>query len=320
MPLAPGALWRIWLLVLAIAVGQKNETLIKLHEDLQFRWSAPLKFYHISDEMGAEDASFHRWLGEQAINLRNRFLARSDIRKYDTEEGMFGGEENYYDFVNWNKQQGFRDPMLLEFWRSPPAARLLDYFNAAASDFLEELGDAIPPDTNVASAVSEPWFAVHTKGWFHEPHEHLGSICVGVYYAKVPANASRIHWRDPRTGIDIFGTDFEFYPIEGMLVMFPAWLEHYVEPATEMADNATRVSFPINIEASDMRGRRMSSTTMRDSLGDTTFNAGVEPRIRAEYIKEMPEEERLKILKQIDEIERKRLTTGVFPQDHGIIW
>ena len=85
----------------------------------------------------------------------------------------------------------------------------------------------------------QSWINLHDRGGFNFLHMHEGSLLSGSFYLQVPPGAGDFVFRDPRAGV-IHGyvkggvpnghADVHLHPSEGLLVLFPCWMEHYVEP------------------------------------------------------------------------------------------
>ena len=85
----------------------------------------------------------------------------------------------------------------------------------------------------------QSWINLHDRGGFNFLHVHEGSLLCGSFYLKVPAGSGALCFRDPRPGV-IHGVikgsvpnghaDVHLKPSTGLLVLFPCWMEHYVEP------------------------------------------------------------------------------------------
>lgn len=85
----------------------------------------------------------------------------------------------------------------------------------------------------------QSWINLHDRGGFNFLHMHEGSLLSGSFYLKVPAGSGELAFRDPRPGVlhgVIKGSvanghaDIHLKPSTGLLVLFPCWMEHYVEP------------------------------------------------------------------------------------------
>jgi len=103
------------------------------------------------------------------------------------------------------------------------------------------------------------WINVNRTGDHNLLHCHPGCFLSATYYVKVPPDmkGGQIHFRDPRgpavamyetPGIDLpwvgTGTGIPFAPASGHLLIFPAWLEHRVEPFQGAAE---RISVAFNV-------------------------------------------------------------------------
>jgi uncharacterized protein (TIGR02466 family) len=85
----------------------------------------------------------------------------------------------------------------------------------------------------------QSWVNLHDRGGFNFLHLHEGSLLSGSFYLKAPAGSGALAFRDPRPGVIHGGikgpvpnghADIHLRPSTGLLVLFPCWMEHYVEP------------------------------------------------------------------------------------------
>lgn len=85
----------------------------------------------------------------------------------------------------------------------------------------------------------QSWINMHDRGGFNFAHMHEGSLLCGSFYLKVPQGSGDFVFRDPRAGVihgDLKGgmpngyADVHLTPSAALLVLFPCWMEHYVEP------------------------------------------------------------------------------------------
>src|SRR5581483_12362311 len=83
------------------------------------------------------------------------------------------------------------------------------------------------------------WINLHDRGGFNFLHLHEGSLLSGSFYLQVPPGSGEFVFRDPRPGVIhncVKGPqpnghcDISLTPSAGLLVLFPCWMEHYVEP------------------------------------------------------------------------------------------
>lgn len=99
------------------------------------------------------------------------------------------------------------------------------------------------------------WLNRNGPGDLNRPHVHPHSMLSGVYYVKVPPNSGNIEFFDPvlarvvskfpvAENKKINASTVEFDPVEGRLIIFPSWLQHWVQPNQGEGD---RVSISFNV-------------------------------------------------------------------------
>ena len=89
-----------------------------------------------------------------------------------------------------------------------------------------------------------------------------GRCCPGSFYLQVPPGSGAFVFRDPRPGV-IHGLvkgavanghgDVHLNPSTGLLVLFPCWIEHYVEPH---GNDTPRITIAFNANAPEGEARR----------------------------------------------------------------
>jgi uncharacterized protein (TIGR02466 family) len=96
------------------------------------------------------------------------------------------------------------------------------------------------------------WFNVNGKGHHNSIHNHHGAILSGVYYVHTPENCGSIEfYRDDDS--EYYLPALESYnnftkqkhvidPAPGLLVIFPGWLKHSVQPNNNK-DERISISF-----------------------------------------------------------------------------
>ena len=128
--------------------------------------------------------------------------------------------------MGWNSE----DMAVLE---QPVFAPLQQAIRAACATALQEMGVR-----DIAFRL-QSWINMHDRGGFNFLHVHEGSLLSGSFYLKVPPGSGKFAFRDPRPGV-IHGyvkgavpngySDIKLTPDAGLLVLFPCWMEHFVEP------------------------------------------------------------------------------------------
>lgn len=103
------------------------------------------------------------------------------------------------------------------------------------------------------------WMNINSTHAYNEIHIHPNSLLSGVFYVKVPKNSGRIVFVNPNFSISSFlwktsikklngfnSQKWKIDPKENMLLIFPSWLHHYVEP-NDSNENRISISFNIGI-------------------------------------------------------------------------
>jgi len=157
--------------------------------------------------------------------------------------------------LEMSKQIENRDKSNFLGWQSPDTLYKYEWMHPLCDAILsvcqgeitQQFKNTIPE--NYVFGIESMWANVNPTHAFNMAHIH-GAEISGVYYVKVPEGKSgRICFVDPRQRVNMsekFIKDFN-YPVTpevGTLILFPSWLEHYVEPnETE----ETRISISFNI-------------------------------------------------------------------------
>ena len=144
----------------------------------------------------------------------------------------------------WNSE----DMAVLE---QPGFAALRHAIRAACSGALAEMGQGD------RAFYLQSWINLHDRGGFNFLHMHEGSLLSGGFYLQVPPGSGAFVFRDPRPGV-LHGfikggvpnghADIHLTPSAGLLVLFPCWMEHYVEPHDS---DEPRITIAFNANAPD---------------------------------------------------------------------
>jgi uncharacterized protein (TIGR02466 family) len=142
----------------------------------------------------------------------------------------------------WNS----KDMSVLE---RPGFAALRGAIRAACASALAEMGQG------GREFELQSWINLHDRGGFNFLHLHEGSLLSGSFYLQLPPASGEFVFRDPRPGV-IHGSikgavpnghsDIHLTPSAGLLVLFPCWIEHYVEPHD---NDAPRITIAFNANA-----------------------------------------------------------------------
>lgn len=132
------------------------------------------------------------------------------------------------------------------------ASRMDEVFRSVFEDF----GYARSPKCN------DMWVNVTPRHGGNRSHVHSGALLSGVYWVQAPEGSGAIGFDDPRAQALVFlpilteearnrpdhWTRVYFKPIEGRVLLFPAWLRHEVEANESTVD---RISISFNVSYAD---------------------------------------------------------------------
>jgi len=102
----------------------------------------------------------------------------------------------------------------------------------------------------VSLKITEMWGNINTLNCYNAAHVH-GGILSGVFYIKTPKDCGRLILKNPAVRSDahlIRTSNYPIVPEPLACIIFPSWLEHYVEP--NMSDEE-RVSISFNFDFSE---------------------------------------------------------------------
>jgi uncharacterized protein (TIGR02466 family) len=152
---------------------------------------------------------------------------------------------------------GWHSDETLLSWPEPEVVALKGWIDDAVQKMcrlpLREKGNALR-----LAYKATAWANVNRSGHYNTAHVHPGSHWSVVYYVAVgieePGHAFNglLELKDPRPAAVfgrlpkfMFGRDLTIRPQPGMLVVFPAWVEHWVHP---FFGSGERISIAVNID------------------------------------------------------------------------
>ena len=178
--------------------------------------------------------------GAETLN-RNLEAAILDQRKKDSGLSLSnrGAWQSKRDFPNWAGEGG---------------RRLVEHALKLATE-----NTGVAPGRAALQWNVEIWANVSESGGFNMPHIHGGSFWSAVYYVRAgEGEGGQLVLHDPRMpGLRMHAPGLRFkdmgpdvraevQPKSGMMVLFPAWLLHSVEP---WQGDGHRISIAMNIRA-----------------------------------------------------------------------
>lgn len=140
-------------------------------------------------------------------------------------------------------------------WPEPEIRELCGWVIRAAEDLTASVAPLQPGDEIKALPYGGAWVNLLRDGGYNKIHNHPGAVWSAVYYVAtgnpdpaIPGNGS-FEFMDPRPG-NIHGGKEVIQPEPGLLMMFPAWLYHYVNPYHGTGE---RISIAFNLTIEIMR-------------------------------------------------------------------
>jgi uncharacterized protein (TIGR02466 family) len=144
-----------------------------------------------------------------------------------------------------------------ESWQSGHGLHELDQFREVV-DCINEAAESVLGYVKVgreSCKITGCWANVSAPGAGHRVHNHPNNYLSGVYYVRTDQAANTINFLDPRpqtaiirppvTELTAENTEQVVVNVkDGMLLMFPAWLQHSVDPNRS---DRTRISIAFNI-------------------------------------------------------------------------
>lgn len=143
---------------------------------------------------------------------------------------------------------GWRSDSELHKRDDPVIKKLRKEANEAVQSFwkagLERTPHAKGKSGNPKFKLNGMWMNMLGVGDSNNVHKHSAALLSGVYYVNIPktpgpsATSGALKFRDPRPQTSVYddlewlgmGAEVQVNPKEGMILLWPAWLEHYVEP------------------------------------------------------------------------------------------
>ncbi len=173
-----------------------------------------------------------------AIDL-NRSLSPNDcVEIQRTQENIIRSNEG-----------GYHSDNLIHL---PLLAPLIQTIREHATIYANDLG--LQSHLNVKNI----WLNINGYGNYNKPHVHPQSCLSGVYYVTCPQNSGQIKFiRENNKLIDSYWlhykkketpyswNEFGVPPRAGLLLLFPSYMEHYVEPNRN--ERLPRMSFSFNL-------------------------------------------------------------------------
>lgn len=185
--------------------------------------------------------------GTEAINARLReVVLEREAAQPSHDYANQGGWHSQNDLLDWPGEE----VVALRGWFSEGLGRMVQ-----ATGQLPEVqarGTAAPRGAFRVMA----WANVARRGNYHRMHNHPSSSWSGCYYVATASEAGSLagalELYDPRPFTEMVDTPGSPYgqrivirPVQGLLVLFPSWLYHFVHPSTA---DTPRISIAFNAQ------------------------------------------------------------------------
>ena len=161
------------------------------------------------------------------------------------------------EVIEWsNKDKGVRRTNM-KGWHSDTNMHTIPVFKSLVDELFKMQAEIYEEEWITGDAhMGNMWANINPPGGYNRPHLHPNSHFSVAYYIKSPKNSGHIVFNDPRSGAHMAMPNrkkgeppsrlwraVHGEPLEGRIIMFPAWLWHCVEPNTS---NDIRISVSFN--------------------------------------------------------------------------
>jgi uncharacterized protein (TIGR02466 family) len=182
-----------------------------------------------------------------------------DAERLNSElEAAILGQQQHDAGLQLSNRGGWQSKRDFRVWAGPAGIQIIDHAIALATASTGHRQDRAAPQWNV-----DVWANVSTSGAFNMPHIHGGSYWSAVYYVRAgEGEGGQLVLHDPRMpGLRMHAPGLRFkdagpdvraeiQPKSGMIILFPAWLQHSVEP---WQGEGHRISVAMNIRSAPVR-------------------------------------------------------------------
>lgn len=144
-------------------------------------------------------------------------------------------------------------------WQSPSDFHTIESFSVFRNYIVNNAIQSVPQYNKRELYLNNMWININKKGDYNVAHVHPGCVLSGVFWVKAPENCGKLVFTNPHSFEEYYLLDsvstefmkkynydgtFVFTPQEGLLVLFPAHLQHLVEPNQTDED---RISIAFNL-------------------------------------------------------------------------
>lgn len=128
-------------------------------------------------------------------------------------------------------------------------------------EMVQGIYDELGYDPDFEPVCDSMWANINSRHAYNRHHTHPHALWSGVYYVQAPDDCGLLYFTDPRPQTQVLTPYYDpnrrnpntwnevfFQPLEGRLIVFPAWLVHAVHPnlSDEEGEAGERISVSFN--------------------------------------------------------------------------
>ncbi|KJE97532.1 hypothetical protein CAOG_007373 [Capsaspora owczarzaki ATCC 30864] len=214
--------------------AQAAETQLPAGGLMTMAWTTPIYRVNLAG-FKVDVPKFNSRLAASIITQFQNLVKENPDKLVSSGADDHGANQAFYDWQrkgSWNVLQGSREGQALR-----------QFIMTGVGTYFQMLGES-QDFVNTVSGEMTVWATLHHSGIFHMPHSHPHELLSGVFYVKMPGNAGKIIFSDPRGPLTPFDNTIAIEPREGDLILFPSWLTHMVAP-TSGSDERISIAFNI---------------------------------------------------------------------------
>jgi uncharacterized protein (TIGR02466 family) len=131
-------------------------------------------------------------------------------------------------------------------WQSHDKIHEMPVFKPLVRAILDFAAPILQPYTPQTPIIQSMWANLNFKHCYNGHHTHEGWLS-GVFYLQVPPKSGRLIFTNPAIRSErhlLRDSNYPLTPVKLGCILFPSWLEHYVEPSQS---DQPRISISFNI-------------------------------------------------------------------------
>jgi len=162
----------------------------------------------------------------------------------NTEESRLDGYIRYVHSLS--SSQPSQQKSNFGGWQSSDDLHRHSILRPLVDTILTQAKSVLAPYTTTTPGLQSMWANINYRSNYNAHHTHEGWIS-GVFYLSVPPQSGRLVFTNPAIRSERSVVRAKNYPLNPQrlaCILFPSWLEHYVEPSLS---DQPRLSISFNI-------------------------------------------------------------------------